>query len=69
MKKQQEAVVLLSCSLNNSYFILHNFFNRFVKLRIAIIEKKNFPSPMLVKYVSNYLHSLYVLMHCYLGVL
>ena len=70
MKKQQEAVVLLSCSLNNSYFILHNFFNRFVKLRIAIVEKKKLSfSRMLVKYVSNNLHSLYVLMHCYLVVL
>ena len=69
MKKQQEAVFSLSCSLNNSYFILHNFFNKFVKMHIVVIEKKLSFFRMLVKYVSNYLHSLYVLMHCYLGVL
>ena len=57
MKKQQEAAFLLPCSLNNSYFILHNFFNRFVKMRIVIIGKKLSFSRMLVKYVSNYLHS------------
>ena len=69
MKKQQEAAFLLPCSLYNSYFNLHNFFNRFVKMRIVIIGKKLSFSRMLVKYVSNYLHSFYVLMHCYLGVL
>ena len=69
MNKRQEAAFLLSCYLNNSHFFLHNFFRRFAKMHIIILEKKLSFSRMLEKYVSINLRSLYVLMHCYFRVL